>query len=80
MDYGYIRYYWYGCHPYYWCGYYHVAQEVQGDTYNYYTYNYYYDNDGAVVYEPVQTWAEAQVEGLVQPAVEPSPPLFSQRR
>ncbi len=54
IDYGYIRYYWYGCHPYYWCGYYPVAQEVQGDTYNYYTYNYYYEDDGAVVSAPAQ--------------------------
>jgi len=45
IEYSYIRYYWYGYHPYYWCGYYPVAQEVQGDTYNYYTYNYYYDDD-----------------------------------
>jgi tetratricopeptide (TPR) repeat protein len=45
-DYGYLRYYRYGCHPYYWYGYYPIAREVQGDTYNYYTYNYY--NDDAV--------------------------------
>jgi tetratricopeptide (TPR) repeat protein len=46
MDYCYLRYYWYGCHPYWWYGYYPVAREVTGDTYNYYTYNYYY-SDGA---------------------------------
>ena len=38
-----IRYYWYGYHPYNWYGYYPVPREVQGDTYNYYTYNYYSD-------------------------------------
>ena len=41
MDYGYIRYYWYGCHPYRWYGYYPVAREISHPTYNYYTYNYY---------------------------------------
>ena len=43
-DYPYLRYYWYGYHPYYWYGYYPIAREVEGDTYNYYTYNYYYDD------------------------------------
>ncbi len=47
FDYCYARYYWYGCHPYYWYGYYPVAQEVQGDTYNYYTYNYYNGTEAA---------------------------------
>ncbi|MDY6862255.1 MAG: tetratricopeptide repeat protein, partial [Thermodesulfobacteriota bacterium] len=42
-EYRYIRYYWYGCHPYIWYGYYPVAYAVRGDTYNYYTYNYYKD-------------------------------------
>jgi hypothetical protein len=46
LEYSYIRYYWYSCHPYYWYGYYPIAREVVGDTYNYYTYNYYY-GDGA---------------------------------
>ena len=84
IEYGYIRYYWYGYHPYYWCGYYPVAQQVQGDTYNYYTYNYYYDDDGAVVSEPspaiggiepvkYATFADARQE-VVQQAVEPSQP------
>lgn len=50
--YRYIRYYWYGYHPYYWCGYYPIAREVQGDTYNYYTYNYY--NDNAATYDSSQ--------------------------
>ncbi len=48
LDYSCARYYWYGWHPYYWCGYYPVAHEVQGDTYNYYTYNYYNDDSAPV--------------------------------
>jgi tetratricopeptide (TPR) repeat protein len=46
----YRRYYWYGYHPYYWYGYYPIACEVPGDTYNYYTYNYY---DGSAGYDDV---------------------------
>lgn len=42
--YNYMRYYWYGCHPYYWYGYEPVAYPIGGDTHNYYTYNYYYDD------------------------------------
>jgi len=45
--YRYTRYYWYPSHFYDWCGYSPVAREVQSDTYNYYTYNYYYDDTGA---------------------------------
>ncbi len=47
FDYCYTRYYWYGYHPYYWYGYYPIAREVQGDTYNYYTYNYYDGSEAA---------------------------------
>jgi len=43
IDYTYVRYYWYGWHPYTWYGYYPIPQEVPTGTYNYYTYNYYYD-------------------------------------
>ncbi|MHC4185987.1 MAG: tetratricopeptide repeat protein, partial [Planctomycetota bacterium] len=49
----YRRYYWYGYHPYYWYGYYPIAREIGGDTYNYYTYNYYYDGYGAYDSGPV---------------------------
>ncbi|MFB0525474.1 MAG: tetratricopeptide repeat protein [Phycisphaerae bacterium] len=49
-----IRYYWYGCHPYRWYGYYPIAYEVEGDTYNYYTYNYYYDDYDTVASMPSQ--------------------------
>ncbi len=48
LEYRYTRYYWYGCHPYRWYGYYPIAHEVTGDTYNYYTYNYYYGDNGTV--------------------------------
>jgi len=41
VNYSYVRYYWYGYHPWRWYGYYPLASEVQGSTYNYYTYNYY---------------------------------------
>jgi len=52
LDYTYTRYYWYGCHPFSWCGYYPIAREVSGPTYNYYTYNYYTNDDGD--YQPAQ--------------------------
>jgi predicted Zn-dependent protease len=48
LEYRYARYYWYGCHPYRWYGYYPIAREVTGDTYNYFTYNYYYGDDRTV--------------------------------
>jgi len=48
LEYRYTRYYWYGCHPYRWYGYYPIAHEVTGDTYNYYTHNYYYGDNGTV--------------------------------
>jgi len=54
LHYRYTRYYWYGCHPYRWYGYYPIAREVAGDTYNYYTYNYYNNGDttASEVYQP----------------------------
>jgi len=54
LDYSYIRYYWYGCHPYRWYGYYPIAREVTGETYNYYTYNYYYGDNGTVPFASAQ--------------------------
>jgi tetratricopeptide (TPR) repeat protein len=83
IEYGYTRYYWYGCHPYYWCGYYPVAQEVQGDTYNYYTYNYYYEDDGAVqpsAYSVERVGYPLDAERStpsVQQAAEPSQPTVA---
>lgn len=50
-----LRYYWYGCHPYEWYGYNPVAREVQSDTTNYYTYNYYSADAGAATSEPQKT-------------------------
>lgn len=48
-SYSYVRYYWYGWHPYTWYGCYPTAYQVSSPTYNYYTYNnYYYDNVSAV--------------------------------
>ncbi len=83
VEYRYMRYYWYGCHPYWWYGYYPVAREVTGDTYNYYTYNYYY-SDGAVSteYNPVadaikpvdhNTFADVREKLAQQAAKEPAP-------
>lgn len=43
--YRYRRYYWYGYHPYRWYGYNPVIYQIEGDTYNYYT----YDDGGNVV-------------------------------
>jgi hypothetical protein len=50
VGYRYVRYYWYPCHSYDWYGYYPVAREVQGDTYNYYTYNSYTDGGTSAGY------------------------------
>jgi len=46
LGYTYLRYHWYPSHYYSWYGYYPIAREVESDTYNYYTYNYY--SSGAV--------------------------------
>lgn len=49
-EYSYVRYYWYPSHSFWWYGYEPVAQEVQSDTYNYYTYNYYGQQDTGAGY------------------------------
>jgi tetratricopeptide (TPR) repeat protein len=49
-DYSCIRYYWYPTHYYWWYGYSPVAYEVPGDTYNYYTYNYYGEQPATTTY------------------------------
>jgi tetratricopeptide (TPR) repeat protein len=65
ISYRYVRYYWYGSHPYNWYGYYPIPREVRSDTYNYYTYNY-YNNENATAYEPGQV-ADADIfENLAQ--------------
>ncbi|MBN2138781.1 MAG: hypothetical protein JW720_13315 [Sedimentisphaerales bacterium] len=62
LDYCYRRYYWYGYHPYRWYGYYPVPAEVRHDTYNYYTYNYYYTGEGqAVQYGPTTAAADYSI-------------------
>ena len=62
-DYSYVRYYWYGYHPYLWYGYYPIAREVTADNYNYYTYNYYQNDDGSYTsYSP-----ETPVAGEARP-------------
>ena len=73
--YRHVRYYWYGCHPYQWYGYYPIAREIGGDTHNYYTYNYYYDN--AAAYESSQVAdgirpADVREEPARQAAEEPA--------
>jgi tetratricopeptide (TPR) repeat protein len=66
VEYRYIRYYWYGWHPYIWCGYYPIPHQVEGDTYNYYTYNYYYSGVG----EPIETYQSSQgiTDNYIPPA------------
>jgi len=74
MHYRYRRYYWYGCHPDYWYGCYPVAQQIKGDTYNYYTYNY-HGTDGTE-----QSASADAVEGLVQqPDKEPAAETMADR-
>ena len=76
----YRRYYWYGYHPYTWHGYYPVAREVQSDTHNYYTYNY-YSNEGTVAADSIPavdhtTFADVR-EKLAQQAPEPAEPTLA---
>jgi hypothetical protein len=71
FNYKFIRYYWYGYHPYYWCGYYPIASEVVGSSYNYYTYNYYYD-DNPISNQPTSTLESQYYDNIYQqPAEEP---------
>jgi tetratricopeptide (TPR) repeat protein len=70
FGYSYRRYYWYGCHPYSWYGYYPIARQVQGDTYNYYTYNY-YDGEQVATYQS-QVADPALFENLAEPQTEPA--------
>lgn len=83
IGYSSLRYYWYGCHPYVWCGYYPMPYEVIGPSHTYYTYNYYYGSDyttGQASYtqatdsyiEPVDHTTFADIrEKLAQQAAEP---------
>jgi len=69
LSYRYTRYYWYGCHPYSWFGYYPIAREVRSPSYNYYTYNYYTTEDGG--YQPVQTVNTGIFENIADQTAEP---------
>jgi len=70
LGYRYTRYYWYGCHPYNWYGYYPIAREVRSPSYNYYTYNYYTEGDGG--YQPAQTIVNSEIfENLAEQTAEP---------
>ena len=66
VEYTCARYYWYGYHPYAWYGYYPIPYEVQGDTYNYYTYNSYYDNEPAASTTTTTAWP-TQTENYIRP-------------
>jgi len=86
LHYRYVRYYWYGAHPYRWYGYYPVAREVRQDTFNYYTYNYYYSGEGqAVEYEPASygnyidhtTFADVRAKLALEAAAEPDQPSLA---
>jgi len=75
----YLRYYWYGWHPYTWYGYYPVPRQVDSGTYNYYTYNYYTENgsaaaDSTVLPYGIDAETLAKVQGRIaqQEAVEPA--------
>ena len=77
--YNYLRYYWYGWHPYTWYGYYPVPREVDTGTYNYYTYNYYVDDNGTTASDDVLPYgvdaemlAKTQQRLAQQQTVEPA--------
>ena len=71
LGYDYLRYYWYGYHPYYWYGYDPIAREVQTGTYNYYTYNYYYGDNGQG-YASTQMADSDYLDNLAQQQAEPA--------
>lgn len=79
LNYTYLRYYHYGWHPFTWSGYYPIPREVDGDTYSYYTYNYYindngsYTDSGSLPYGiDAETYARVQQRVAEQQAKEPS--------
>ena len=77
--YSYTRYHWYGWHPYTWYGYYPVPREVDTGTNNYYTYNYYTDDQDAAANDALpygidaETLAKVQQRLAEQQATEPAP-------
>lgn len=83
LGYRYVRYYRYGCHPYYWYGSYPAIYEVEGNTYNYYTYNYGSDTTGEVTdyTRPVDanTFADVRERLAAQAARKPAPETLADR-
>jgi hypothetical protein len=83
LHYTYLRYYRYGSHPYYWYGSYPTVYEVEGDTYNYYTYNYGSNTTGQVTdyTKPVDenTFADVREKLAAQAAKEPDPETLADR-
>ena len=92
IDYGYLRYYRYGCHPYDWYGYYPLAYEGGSDADSYYTYNTYnyYDDDASEpssVYQenseagetPVEDSNDLRTELPEEPAKEPQEETLADR-
>jgi len=83
LGYSYLRYYRYGCHPYGWYGYYPAVYEVEGDTYNYYTYNYGDSCAGQVSsgIRPVDanTFADVREKLAAQSAQKPAPETLADR-
>jgi hypothetical protein len=82
IDYGYLRYYWYGCHPYDWYGYYPLAYQVGSDANSYYTYNTYnyYDEDVSDPEEtPVEDGNDLRTELPEEPAKEPQEETLADR-
>ena len=79
----YLRYYWYGWHPYTWYGYYPVPREVEHETYNYYTYNYYTADDGSyttrTTYTDPSTLADVR-QRLAQQQQEPASQTLADTR
>ena len=83
--YNYLRYYWYGYHPYRWYGYNPVVYQIEGDTYNYYTYD---DSGNAVAtltpggnIRPVDenTFADVRSRLAEQAAKGPGQPTLADR-
>jgi len=83
IEYSCVRYYWYGCHLYRWYGYYPIAREIRGNTYTYYTYNYYYNSTtipsyaGQIVPVDHTTFADVREKLALQGAQEPGAPTLA---
>ncbi len=83
--YNYVRYHWYPSHFYDWYGYHPIARQT-GNSYNYYTYNYYNDDgatvtgyssdDGTVDHE---TFADIREKLAAEDSTEPEPERLADR-